>query len=222
MNPTVAGFYTKDVSDYVASYRLDHGPRLQAVIDRYGLKESLRGKRVLDLGGGLGFAGELLSGSDYWVIDGAEIQIEQRLCVGHWLKQDLDYDEFSLWAPLEGKFDAAFCQEVLEHLSNPYHCVVEMKKIVKRDGDIFISVPTETVWHNTPFPSLFWPPPNFHQWLGQMALPIIDFWTYQPKTRGWPAYEYRCRNADWIESRMAFPKDDPKFLGKMPHEYANL
>lgn len=222
MNPTVAGFYTKDVSDYVASYRLDHGPRLQVVIDRYGLKESLRGKRVLDLGGGLGFAGELLSGSDYWVIDGAEIQVEQRLCTGHWLKQDLDYDEFSLAIPFENKFDAAFCQEVLEHLSNPYHCLCETKKMVREGGEIFISLPTESVTHNTIYASLLWPPQNWELFLGQMALEIVDRWVYEPKARGWPAYQWRCINRPWSQKRLIFHKDEEKFINCTPLEATNL
>jgi 2-polyprenyl-3-methyl-5-hydroxy-6-metoxy-1,4-benzoquinol methylase len=196
------------------------------MIERYGLKESLKGKRLVDIGGGLGFAGELLdSSTEYSVIDGAFVPERQRLCAGNWLKWDLDYDKFGSFyrdTALGEPFDAAFFLETIEHLTSPYHCVAEIKQIVKPNGDIFISTPTETVTHNTPYPSLFWPPQNFAQWLGQMALPIIDAYVYQPKVRGWPAYQYRCRNADWSEARMMFPKEEEKFRGKTPQEYANL
>jgi SAM-dependent methyltransferase len=150
---------------------------------------------------------------------------------------DLDHDRFADWvafhaqlserdgkmhATYPDRFDAAFFLETIEHLQSPYHAVVQLKSLVKPDGDIFVSTPTETVWHNTPYPSLFWPPQSFAQWLAQMALPIIDAYTYEPKERGWPAYQYRCRNAGWHEAKMLYPKSEPKFFGKKPHEYANL
>jgi 2-polyprenyl-3-methyl-5-hydroxy-6-metoxy-1,4-benzoquinol methylase len=225
-NQTVEQFYQKvGVEGYVECYRLDHSPRIAAIIEKYGLKEGLKGKRLVDIGGGLGFAGELLDKStEYVVIDGAEIEEAQKLCNGQWFTQDLDYDHFSSYRDtvLGGEFDAAFFLETIEHLISPYHCIAEIKKIVKPDGDIFVSTPTEQVTHNTPYPSLFWPYQNFIQWLGQMALPVVDAYVYQPEGRGWPAYQYRCRNADWKEAKMLFPKDDPKFVGKTAQEYSNL
>jgi 2-polyprenyl-3-methyl-5-hydroxy-6-metoxy-1,4-benzoquinol methylase len=222
MNQTIDNFYRKEgLDDYVRLYRLDHSPRIAAMIDRYNLKEGLKGKRLVDVGGGLGFAGELLDEStDYTVIDGAIIEESQKLCKGNWVKVDLDYDRFG-----EGRkslYDTAFCLEVLEHCVSPYHCIEQLKNIVKQNGDIFISVPTETVTHNTPYPSLFWPPRNFAQWLNQMALPIVDFYVYQPNHRGWPAYQYHCRNAAWVEAQILFPKTESKFIGKTPQQMANL
>jgi 2-polyprenyl-3-methyl-5-hydroxy-6-metoxy-1,4-benzoquinol methylase len=231
-NPTVEGFYDKSET-YAETYALDHLPRIQAMFDRYGLRESLKGKRLLDVGGGQGLAGTLLDPStDYWVIDGADIKPAQRLCKGTWHQVDLDYHTFGSedgdnCLARKPQWDAAFCLEVLEHLPGIYNCVAETKKLVKRDGDIFISVPTEEVWHNAIFPSLLWPPQNFLQWLRQMALPLVDpardsAYIYRPTRRGWPAYQFRCRNADWTESEMLFKKDDPKFYGKTPQEYCNL
>lgn len=222
IDPSIAGFYDKNAGDeYAATYRQDHSPRIRAMVERYGLKEKLAGKRLVDVGGGLGFAGEWLDPTtDYWVIDGAEFRPEQRVCKGSWLRADLDHDRFG--EPVAGIFDAAFCLETLEHCTNPYNCIEQIKRLVRSDGDIFLSVPTESVTHNTPYPSLFWPYQNFVQWLGQMALPVEDGYVYKPKGRGWPAYQYKCRNANWTEARMLFPKPDPKFQGKTPQEYANL
>lgn len=223
MNDTVASFYAKD--SYQESYDSQHGARLDAVVAHHDLKNRLAGKRVVDIGGGMGFLGKRLDPStDYCVIDGAEIAEKDRLCAGNWKQFDLDHDQFGSYrdTSLCGPFDAALCLETLEHLPGIYHCVEQMKRLVKRDGDIYISVPTETVWHNVIYPSLLWPPQNFHQWLGQMALPVVEFWTYKPKDRGWPAYQYHCRNADWTESVMLFKKDDLKFYGQTPVGYANL
>lgn len=239
MDPTVAGFFDKPVEGYEQLYRLDHSPRIRALLDRYDLVNQLKGKRIVDVGGGQGFLGEMLDKStEYWVIDGATVPPNKRLCKGTWYQTDLDYDRFAesnpviqdTWVGGGGgfhscawpQFDTAFCLETLEHLKSPYHCIEQLKMFVKRDGDIFLSVPTETVWHNTPNPSLFWPPQSFAQWLQQMALPVLDFYVYEPKVRGWPAYQYRCRNAAWTEAVMRYPKQEAKFIGKKPHEYANL
>lgn len=224
-NETVEHFYDKPVAGYIEAYRLDHGPRLQAVLDRYGLKESLKGKRVVDIGGGLGFLGELLDPStDYWVIDGANVPERLRLCKGEWAQFDLDHDQFGSYrdTSLCGPFDVAFCQETLEHIGNPHHALVEIKRLVKEGGEIYLSVPTETVWHNTPYPTLLWPQANFLLFLGQMALEVTDKWTYEPKGRGWPAYEYRCINRPWSEKRLLFPKGEAKFRDCTVLEATNL
>lgn len=226
MNQTVANFYDKvDVQSYADTYRLDHSPRLQAVISRYGLQTSLVGKRLVDVGGGLGFAGELLSDlTDYVVIDGADIRPADRVSGGQWFQADLDRDFFGSYRDtvLGGIFDAALCQETLEHLSNPYHCLCQIKKLVKIDGTIYISLPTETVWHNVVYPGLMWPRQNWEQFLGQMALRITDFWVYEPKTRGWPAYQWRCVNDPWSSKKLLFPKIEEKFLNCTPLEATNL
>lgn len=229
MNSTVSNFFDKDITGrYRDQYRLDHGPRLQALLDAYDLKRQLIGKRVLDVGGGLGFLGELLDPStDYTVVDGADVKPQQRLCLGTWVRADLDRDEFGSedgdnCLARQPQFDAAFCLETLEHLSNPYHCLVEIKKLVKEGGDIFLSIPTEKVWHNVVYPGLLWPPVNFGVFLGQLALPLEDYYVYEPKDRGWPAYQFRCKNRPHSEKRMVFPKDEPKFRDCTILEATNL
>lgn len=227
MDKTVTDFFTKNPeSNYMAQYEYSHGPRLDALIEHFKFK-NLKNQRVVDIGGGLGFLGKRLdSSNDYWVIDGANIRPNQRLCNGGWAQRDIDKDQFS-YALIgdsydKTPFDIAFFLETLEHIGNPHHALVEIKKLVKIDGLILISIPTETVWHNAPYPSLLWPRQNFEQFLGQMALPIIEFWEYQPKSIGWPAYHYLCRNAPWTESKMLFHKDEPKFRGVTPLQATNL
>lgn len=48
---------------------------------------------------------------------------------------DLDVD------PLEGQYDIITCFEILEHLFNPLHCLLEMKKVLAEGGRIYISTP---------------------------------------------------------------------------------
>jgi len=61
-------------------------------------------------------------------------------------------------------------------------------------------------------------PGNFAQFLEQMALPVQDYWLWD---RGWNAHHFRCRNADWIEAKMLYPKHEAKFRGATPLEYVN-
>lgn len=256
MDSTVGQFYTKDTEGYFDEYERSHGPRLDALVSRYNLKD-LHG-RVLDVGGGMGFLGKRLSPEiDYWIIDGADIPGTERppvagylpqpehlklirdvkLCKGTYVKQDLDHDHFSSPAGMEhrgcgqfgnyqidmgGQFDTGFVLEVLEHLASPYHCLAEMKKLVKLGGLIYISIPPPSVWHNVIYPGLLWPKENFVQWLGQMALEIVDQYDYQPAPVGWPAWTFVCRNLSWDRKRLLFEKAEVKFRDCTPLAATNL
>jgi SAM-dependent methyltransferase len=240
IDPTVSQFFTKNPeSDYMAKYEYSHGPRLDALAARH--LTDLKNQKVVDVGGGMGFLGRRLDSSNhYWVIDGADIPDikctgpigQLTLCKGVYVKQDIDRDYFSnldwyengerFQMNLNGYFDAGFALEVLEHLSNPYHCLVELKKVVKPGGLIYISIPTESVWHNVVYPGLLWPIPNFSQWLGQMALPVIDFWEYKPVSIGWPAYTFVCRNDPWSSKTLLYPKEEAKFRDCTPLQATNL
>lgn len=247
MNNTVKDFYTKPTEGYIDNYEKDHGPRLDAVIEHYEFK-NLKNSRILDVGGGLGFLGKRLdSTNEYWVIDGSDVEHKQRLCKGRWIKADIDHKEFGSDDVIEvvefkkvygfneysglyhlvkkddfGKFDACFLLETIEHCGNPHHVIDQIKKLVKIDGTIIVSIPDESVWHNTPYPGLLWPPENFAQFLGQMALTIVDFWHYKPKIRGWPAYHFKCINRPYRDKVMLYPKQEAKFLDANPVEMTNL
>ena len=169
--------------------------------------------------------------NEYWVFDGADIPKEKLLTTGTYIQVDIDRDNFGEkhqtyedvfsynYSDTPQDFDYGFILETIEHQMSPYNSLVEMKKMVKRDGEIIISFPDETVWHNVVYPGLLWPRQNFEIFLGQMALPIIEFWHWQ---KGWPAYHYRCRNAGWEEKRMIYPKHETKFKFATPLEMTNL
>jgi SAM-dependent methyltransferase len=238
MDSTVSNFFTKNPDQaYIDQYDIDHGPRLDAMIQKWELR-SLKNQKIVDVGGGLGFLGKRLDPSnDYWIIDGANVPQDKRLCKGSWHTTDLDFTQFGSdvnWSetypsgssgssfmmyPAPKNFDAAFCLETLEHLSNPYNCLVEIKKLVKRDGFIYLSIPHVNVTHNYIYPALMIDPNWFSQWLEQLALPVVEYWLWD---KGWNAHHFKCRNADWIEAKMLFPKHEEKFRGKTPIEYVNL
>lgn len=227
MDQSVKNFFAKNAADgYAAQYRTDHSPRIKGMLEHFGLN-GIKNQKVLDIGGGMGFLGELIDPSnEYWVIDGAQISSSQKLCSGYWVEADLDRSSFgsedgdnSLIRSKSYPWDVAFCCETLEHLGAPINCLIETKKLVKQNGDIYISIPTEQMWHNAPYPGLLWPVQNFEQFLGQLALPILDRWTW---SGGWPSYMFRCRNAGYEEKVMLFPKHEGKFLYANPIEMTNL
>lgn len=224
LDPTVEGFFTKNVAErYAEQYRLDHSPRLVAMLNHFGLKD-MKDQKVADVGGGLGFLGELIDPSnDYWVFDGASTTPETRVAKGTWVKADLDRDYFGDEQVQAGRqFDIAFCLETVEHLGSAYHCLTQIKQLVKPSGRIVISIPTETVTHNVPMPGLLWPQQNFMQFLGQLALPIQEAWTYKPFIRGWPAYHYLCINEGWDKKVMLFQKTEEKFKWATALQMGNL
>jgi len=226
MDDSVKDFFTKNPGTaYAETYERDHGPRLDALLTHWGLRDQLAGKRVLDVGGGLGFLGKRLDPTtDYWVVDGAQSSLEDRLRQGWYYFNDIDRDEFSkpiLRRPEfhDGtRFDACFILETLEHCISPYNVLVEVKKLVKEDGDIYISIPHENVWHNAIYPALLWPEQNWEQFLGQMALPIKDRWLWD---KGWNARHWWVKNRPYSEKVMLYPKEESKFINATPVEMVN-
>lgn len=218
MNISISNFYIKNAEqNYIDAYDRDHGSRLDNLVNRFNLS-SIKNASIIDVGGGLGFLGKRLDiSNEYIVFDGAIIPDGKELCSMKKFYANLDYDTFS--DKLIKKADIAFCLETLEHLSNPYHCLAEIKKMTKDNGDIYISIPTIHVWHNYIYPALMHPKENFEQFLGQMALPIVEYHLWD---KNWTAHTWRLRNAPWYESKMLFPKQESKFYGKTPIEYVNL
>jgi len=63
---------------------------------------------------------------------------------------DLDVGSF------ESEYDVITCFEVIEHLFNPLHCLLEIKKALSPGGRIYLSTPCGK-------PRLLWSPHHFHE-----------------------------------------------------------
>jgi 2-polyprenyl-3-methyl-5-hydroxy-6-metoxy-1,4-benzoquinol methylase len=64
-------------------------------------------------------------------------------------------------------FDAVLCFETIEHLTNPYNCLLEIKNILKKDHLLYLTIPESRTEHNTIYPGLIYPVQNFIKFLEQ-------------------------------------------------------
>jgi len=112
-----------------------------------------------------------------------------------------------------------FCFETIEHLTNPYSCLLEIKKSLKRDGILYLSIPHQNTTHNTIYPGLLYPVENFIKFLSQMAFEIQDFRFHD---KCFSQNVFILKNKDWNHSKMLWHKDENKFRNIPPHISVNL
>lgn len=217
---TIQNFYTNPEknANYASVYELEHGKRHDEIVDFFKLKE-IKNQLLLNVGGGLGFLEKRLDKSNTFVIvDGSNIMEHEKLCNFIHIQADANKELF-----LEKRgyknFYAGFIFEVLEHLTDPYTCLCEIKKSVIENNYIYISIPESSVTHNTIYPGLIYPVNNFVQFLRQMALPVENYFLFE---NGFKSHVFKCRNANWSECHMLFYKEQEKFRGKTPLEQVNI
>ncbi len=194
-------------------YDETHKRRFDFLIEDLKLNE-LKDKQIADMGCGLGFIFNRLTpeiqknyfGYDGTKIDNAPFNYEQ-----------VDLDNFS--TSKEGYFDAAFCFETLEHLTNPYSCLMEVKKCLKKDGILYLSIPHQATEHNTIYPGLLYPVQNFITFLKQMAFEIVDIKFHN---KAFNQNVFILKNKGWEHCQMLWYKQEPKFHNIPPHIHINL
>lgn len=204
-------FYTTSGHDY-ESYEKSHGSRLDYLVEDFNLNQLEGG--IADIGCGLGFMYKRLgteAQKEYVGFDATPL-IDPPF---KYHQQDLD-----LPTTYTGqKFKSVFCFETLEHLTNPYQCLVNIKNFLVENGSLFLSIPHESVTHNTIYPSLMYPVENFHEFLRQMAFKIER---HAIHNKCFVQHSYKLRNLTWSESRMKWHKEEPKFHNIPPHISVNL
>lgn len=196
-------------------YERSHGPRLDFLVEDLKLNE-LTDKRILDIGCGPGFIYNRLRPEikrNYWGIDGADLKTQFP-----YVKQDLD-QAFSETVWKEDSFDVALCFETLEHLTNPYQCLCSIKKLLKPDGVLYLTIPHEWTSHNTIYPGLMYPVENFVEFLRQMAFEIK---THTLHDKSFYQEVFALANKPWSLSHMKWPKEESKFRNIPPHISVNL
>jgi 2-polyprenyl-3-methyl-5-hydroxy-6-metoxy-1,4-benzoquinol methylase len=215
-NKNIPDFY----SDYGQSreeYIRSHKPRFDYFAKRFELS-ALENNRILDVGCGLGFL------FDY-------IDLDKNYCVGiddtdlvpsglkwKYIKADLNYP----FADKVGEqFNLVFCLETIEHLTNPYNCLFDIKKLLLPDSYLILSIPNESITHNTIYPDQLYPVEHFKNFLRQMAFEIV---LHEQHTASFKQEVFVLTSKSWENNtyRMRWPKSDENQRNAPPHISINL
>lgn len=138
--------------------------------------------RTLEVGVG---SGALLCalkerGNDVYGVDAGQDIVEAARAQGFERVYHVDVSEEPL--PFEDDFfDAVYCYEVLEHLTNPHRLLAEIRRVLKPGARLFFSVPAQEVdmgygvmGHTFVYPGLL-ERPNLERFLMQMYFRIERF-----------------------------------------------
>jgi len=107
-----------------------------------------RNSKVLDVGCGNGFLGRYLKekcGCKVFGIEKNEVWANEakkyydNVVIG-------DLNDEKIWEKIQDKFDTIILADILEHLVNPETVLGQIKKIIRRDSEIIISLPNIALW----------------------------------------------------------------------------
>lgn len=208
----------KDFYDYnghsYSEYEDSHKARLDFLVEDLKLNE-LNGK-IVDLGSGLGHIFNRLKpeiqknyvGYDFTDLINPPFEYHK-----------VDFNNFEIEDNEVGKYDYAFCFETIEHLQNPYNCLIQTKRMLKLEHILYLSIPHSDCLHNFIYPGNFIPTENFITFLNQLAFEILD---YRIHDKCFKQNVFILKNKGWEHGRMLFPKSGLKFFGQPPHVQINL
>lgn len=202
-------------------YESSHGARLDFLVEDLKL-DKITNSKVADIGCGFGPIFNRIADSEknntLVGFDGCD-QTEERLPF-EYIKTNLDLPFADKFLEEKGfTFDYAFCFETCEHIANLYSCLNEVKKLLKKDGMLYLSIPHTDMEHNTLYPGLFYPVNNFRQFLGQMAFEILDMREHR---KNFAQNVFTLQNKDWSFSKMLWHKSEDKFRNIPPIVSVNL
>jgi SAM-dependent methyltransferase len=202
-------------------YEKAHGARLDHLVENLNLNQ-ITNSKIADIGCGFGPIFNRIAdpqkNNTLIGFDGCD-QTKDKLTF-EYIKTNLDLPFADKFLEERGfEFDYVFCFEACEHIANLYNCLSEIKKILKKDGILYLSIPHADTEHNTLYPGLFYPVNNFRQFLGQMAFNIIDMREHR---KSFSQNVFILQNKDWSFSKMLWPKQEEKFKNIPPIVSINL
>lgn len=215
MEKIIDKFYDKNYGQGIEEYEKSHKARFDFLIEDLKLNE-IKNSNILDVGCGYGPIFKRLdktNNNNFYGIDGAGIKNEFPYTVS-----DLSYDKFSDFYENK-KFDFIFSFETFEHLTNPYHCLLEIKKLMHENSIFYLSIPEVSVKHNTIYPTLLYPVDNFVIFLRQCAMEIIDF---RQHDKSFKQNVFTLKSLDWNHCEMVWYNPNEKFRNIPPHISINL
>jgi len=203
--------YSKFYETYGHSYEeynRSHKDRLDFLVEDLRLNK-LENHLIADIGCGLGFIYNRLNleiQKNYHGYDGAEIKD----CPFNYIQTDLD----TFTTNEQDKYDVVFCFETIEHLTNPYNCLLQIKKMLKQDHYLYLTIPNVQTTHNTIYPGLLYPVDNFIVFLKQLA---FDIQRHIIHDKSFYQEVFILKNKDWSNSKMLWEKTEDKFYNIPPH-----
>ncbi len=155
---------------------------------------------MLEVGFGSGALLEALRvrGNDVYGVDAGRVIVDKAKEAGYENVFLVDVSEEPL--PFtDDFFDAVYCYEVVEHLTNPHRLLSEIRRVLKRGANLFLSVPAQEIdmgygllRHTFVYPGLL-ERPNFERFLTQMYFEIQE--TIAPGATEWlVGHNYILRN----------------------------
>ena len=114
-----------------------------------------KGSKILDAGAGIQrykkFAKHLdYTSQDFGDYSGGEEFLGKK--VDYWASENCDIICDITNIPLSNNsFDFILCSEVMEHLIDPYQALKELKRILKKNGKLLITVPFRSLYHQSPY-----------------------------------------------------------------------
>lgn len=136
-------------SGYAKMKQLKDSHRLEIVLQQLSQIQFSNDKiKILDIGCGDGVftseMGKVLRTSQLYGVDISKQAIKQAQLTGIDAKV-IDLDKKMLPYKL-GTFDLIFCGSMLEIVDNPDHLIKEMRRLVKSDGYVIVTVPNIGAW----------------------------------------------------------------------------
>ena len=198
--------------DYQQGYENSHSQRFDFLVSDLKLNE-LKGHKIADYGCGSDFLYKRLSPDiqvNYNGYDSADLSLPF-----NYTKVDLNNFE----TDKVDFFDTSLCFETMEHLANPYNCLLQIKKSLKKDHILYLSIPHERTLHNTIYPGLLYPVENFVVFLKQLAFEVLD---QRYHNKNFHQNVFILKNKDWHHSNMVWYKKESKFRNVPPHVAINL
>lgn len=115
----------------------------------------ISGKKVLDVGCGEGTLLELIrrKGNDVAGVDISHSGVDKTKAKGViCFLADISNERLPFY---DDEFDMVTCLETVEHVENPLRCLQEIKRVLKADGTLIISIPNPKILHPYCYPGLF-------------------------------------------------------------------
>ena len=177
--------------------------------------ENTTNKKVLEIGIGYGGISQFLKTDNQVVgveISDSAIKMNKNLGIKT-VKADLDNARL----PFRDKsFDIIIFIGTIEHLNNPQNSINEVKRLIKKNGRIIISIPNPLTGHYQIYPGLY-EYTSFKEFLKINGFKIIKFKNYGIRP---PLYHIFMKNKA-VESKVDNQADNFR-LGKIVYNISNI